>query len=120
MNSFQFAILPLLLMSFLIIIGNTGFPIMLRFIIWIMSICVPRGSAVWEELRFLLDHPRRCFTLLFPGRATWWLFWVLVLLNGVDIVFFVILDVSHYQAMFFLLAQLRLLFLWARSCLTFS
>ncbi|KAK8239037.1 cation transport protein-domain-containing protein [Phyllosticta capitalensis] len=93
MISFQDAVFPLLLGSFLIIIGNTGFPCMLRFVIWIAEKCVPYGTGVWEELRFLLDHPRRCFTLLFPSEATWWLFWVLVLLNGIDLIFFVILDI---------------------------
>ncbi|KAF5870968.1 putative potassium transporter protein [Botrytis fragariae] len=95
MISFNTAIWPLLLMSFLIIIGNTGFPIMLRFIIWVTTLWVPRNSAVWEELRFLLDHPRRCFTLLFPSKATWWLFWILVILNGVDLLFFIILDLGN-------------------------
>ncbi|MCJ1270508.1 low affinity potassium transporter [Lobaria immixta] len=94
MNSFQEAVLPLLLGSFLIIVGNTGFPCMLRFVIWVSSILVPPKSGIWEELNFLLDHPRRCFTLLFPTSATWWLFWILVILNGVDLVFFIILDLN--------------------------
>jgi len=94
MNSFGNSTLAMLLGAFLIIIGNTGFPCMLRFVIWVTSICVPAGSPLWEELRFLLDHPRRCFTLLFPSKATWWLFWVLVLLNGIDLLFFVILDLN--------------------------
>lgn len=94
MNSFNTAVFPLILMSFLIVIGNTGFPVMLRFIIWVTSLFVPRGSGLWEELRFLLDHPRRCFTLLFPSHATWWLFWLLIILNGVDLILFIILDVS--------------------------
>ena len=94
MISFQQAVFPLVLGTFLIIIGNTGFPCMLRFIIWAISKCVPRTSGVWEELRFLLDHPRRCFTLLFPSNANWWLFWILVLLNGVDLMFFIVLDVG--------------------------
>lgn len=94
MNSFNTAIFPLLLMSFLIVIGNTGFPVMLRFVIWVSSILVPRGSGIYEELKFLLDHPRRCFTLLFPSGATWWLFWLLVILNGIDLLFFIVLDVS--------------------------
>lgn len=94
MISFQEAIFPLLLMTFLIIIGNTGFPCMLRFIIWILSKIAPKGGVLWEELKFLLDHPRRMFTLLFPRSATWWLFAVLVILNGVDLIFFIILDVS--------------------------
>jgi len=94
MVSFQTAVFPLLLGTFLIIIGNTGFPCMLRFVIWVISKLVPRDSAIWEEFKFLLDHPRRCFTLLFPSTATWWLFWILVLLNGIDLVFYIILDVS--------------------------
>ncbi|KAL4756661.1 potassium ion transporter [Aspergillus foveolatus] len=94
MMSFQGAVWPLLLMSFLIIIGNTGFPCMLRFIIWTMSKVVSKETPLWEELKFLLDHPRRCFTLLFPRNATWWLFAILVLLNGIDLIFFIILDLN--------------------------
>ena len=94
MESFQEAVLPLLLGSFLIVIGNTGFPCMLRFVIWTASQFVRHDSGVWEEFKFLLDHPRRCFTLLFPTAATWWLFWILVVLNGLDLVFFIVLDVS--------------------------
>jgi Trk-type K+ transport system membrane component len=94
MIEFQTAVFPLLLMTFLIVIGNTGFPCMLRFCIWVTSKLVPVGSGVWEELRFLLDHPRRCFTLLFPSRATWWLFTILIILNGVDLIFFIILDLN--------------------------
>ena len=86
--------LPLLIGTVLIIIGNTGFPCMLRLIIWLITKFIPKDSGLWEELKFLLDHPRRCFTLLFPSEATWWLFWILVLLNGIDVVFFIILDVS--------------------------
>ncbi|KKZ61220.1 hypothetical protein EMCG_04175 [[Emmonsia] crescens] len=94
MISFYDAVFPLLLLAFLIIIGNTGFPCMLRFVIWVFSHLVPHGSPAWEELRFLLDHPRRCFTLLFPRTATWWLFGVLVILNGVDLFFFIILSLN--------------------------
>jgi Trk-type K+ transport system membrane component len=63
--------------------------------IWVMSKFTRQGTALWEELKFLLDHPRRCFTLLFPRNATWWLFAILVALNGIDVIFFVILDVSY-------------------------
>lgn len=92
MTSFQSAPFPVLVMTFLIIIGNTGFPCMLRFVIWILSKITSCGSPLWEELKFLLDYPRRCFTLLFPSRATWWLFGILILLNGLDLVFFILLD----------------------------
>ncbi|KAL4923433.1 potassium ion transporter [Aspergillus undulatus] len=94
MVQFQTAIFPLLLMTFLIIIGNTAFPCMLRFIIWTLSKIVSKETPLWEELKFLLDHPRRCFTLLFPRNATWWLFAILVLLNGIDLIFFIILDLN--------------------------
>ncbi|KAF2436858.1 hypothetical protein EJ08DRAFT_666996 [Tothia fuscella] len=94
MVSFQQTVLPLVVGSFLIIAGNTGFPCFLRFMIWICSKCVPKGSGIWEEFRFLLDHPRRCFTLLFPKKATWWLFGILIILNAVDLIFFVILDLK--------------------------
>jgi potassium uptake Trk family protein len=94
MNSFHTSEYALMVMWFFIIIGNTGFPVMLRFIIWVLSKITPRGSGLWEELRFLLDHPRRCFTLLFPSGATWWLFWILVILNVVDLIFYIVLDVS--------------------------
>lgn len=94
MIPFQDAVFPLLLMTFLIVIGNTGFPCALRFVIWCTSKCVPVGGALWEELQFLLDHPRRCFTLLFPRAATWWLFAILVILNGLDLLFFVVLDIN--------------------------
>jgi potassium uptake Trk family protein len=92
MISFQRASWPLLLGSFLIVFGNTGFPCMLRFIIWVIFKVLPEGSVVKEEVHFLLDHPRRCFTLLFPAKATWWLVWILVGLNGLDLLFFIILD----------------------------
>ena len=80
--------------SFLIVIGNTGFPCLLRFIVWLSSLFTSKGTAIWEELRFLLDHPRRCFTLLFPSSATWVLFGILIALNGLDLVFFIILDIN--------------------------
>ncbi len=102
MISFGSAVFPLLLLTFLIIIGNTGFPCMLRFVIWITSKLTPRGTGLWEELQFLLDHPRRCFTLLFPKAATWWLFAILIILNAVDLIFFVILDVSSRPTLVFL------------------
>jgi len=94
MGQFETSSFVMLFGAFLIIIGNTGFPCMLRFVIWVFSKCVPVGSGLWEELQFLLDHPRRCFTLLFPRAATWWLFAILVILNGVDVLLFIILDLN--------------------------
>ena len=93
--SFQKAAFLLVITSFLIVIGNTGFPCMLRLVIWTAYKIWPKGSPTSEELAFLLDHPRRCFTLLFPSSATWWLFAILVLLNGIDLILFIILDLNN-------------------------
>ncbi|KAL3423036.1 trk family potassium uptake protein [Phlyctema vagabunda] len=117
MISFNDAIWPLMLMTFLIIIGNTGFPIMLRIIIWVTSKLVPSTSGIWEELKFLLDHPRRCFTLLFPSRATWWLLAILVLLNGLDLLFFIVLDLGN-EAVTDLPVHVRLLGGWFQAVST--
>ena len=105
MISFQTAVFPLLIGSFLIIAGyspshteakfrNTGFPCLLRLIIWVLFKFSPAGSTIKETYAFLLDHPRRCFTLLFPSSATWWLFGVLCLLNFLDLFFFLVLDLG--------------------------
>lgn len=117
MNSFNTAIFPLLVMSFLIILGNTGFPVALRFMIWLGSLIAPRGSGLWEELRFLLDHPRRCFTLLFPSNANWWLFFILVLLNSIDLILFIILDLG-YGAVSNLPLNIRFLDGWFQAAST--
>ena len=90
--SFQNAVFLLLASSLLIVAGNTGFPCVLRFVIWVAHELVPNNSPLHEELAFLLDHPRRCFTLLFPSAATWWLLAILVVLNGLDLILFIVLD----------------------------
>jgi len=94
MVSFRSATFVLIIMTFLIIIGNTAFPCMLRLIIWIMFKLCPQKSSHKESLNFLLDHPRRCFTLLFPSGPTWMLFWILIVLNISDIILFIVLDLN--------------------------
>ncbi|KAF3927740.1 hypothetical protein ABW21_db0207328 [Orbilia brochopaga] len=84
-------------MAYLIIIGNTGFPCMLRFTIWILWKICPKHWVTKESLHFLLDHPRRCFTLLFPSTATWWLFAILVILNATDVLLFIVLDLTNHD-----------------------
>lgn len=79
--------------GFLILLGNTAFPIALRFIIWIMRRYFSKPLTMrHNSLSFLLDHPRRCFTLLFPSSPTWWLLVVLFMLNLIDWIFFIILE----------------------------
>ncbi|EST09385.1 Cation transporter [Kalmanozyma brasiliensis GHG001] len=95
MTRMQDAYFLLIPMGFLILAGNTGFPILLRFFIWTISICVPSTSRIYETLRFLLDHPRRCFVYLFPSSQTWFLFFILLLFNCIDWLAFLILDIGN-------------------------
>jgi Trk-type K+ transport system membrane component len=60
---------PLLAMSFLAFAGNTLYPVMLRLVIWTSKI-VSKDSLTKETLQFILDHPHRCYTMLFPGPPT--------------------------------------------------
>jgi potassium uptake Trk family protein len=82
----------LIISGFFILIGNTAFPIFLRLIIWTMRLFSRPLTMTHNSLSFLLDHPRRCFTLLFPSGPTWWLTAVLVFLNAFDWILFIILD----------------------------
>lgn len=97
MESFCTAPLPLLVMTFLIVAGNTGFPCFLRLIIWVLSKMTGYGTPLDEELQFLLEHPRRCFTLLFPRAETWRLVAILLALNAFDLcVFYTLQTVSAH------------------------
>lgn len=78
----------------LIIVGNTGFPVALRFLIWCMSKCCSRQSRTYETLTFLLDHPRRCYLYLFPSQNTWILLITLVVLTISDWFLLMITDLG--------------------------
>jgi len=95
MVPFQEAYPTILVMIFLILAGNTAFPIFLRLTIWTLSKMLKRHSRVTETLHFLLDHPRRCFIYLFPSHQTWFLVTILIILNGSDWFFFLILDLGN-------------------------
>jgi len=98
MTAFQTSYYMLITMSLLILAGNTCYPIFLRLIIWTLLRIMP-DSPRWSEhrqtLRFLLDHPRRCYTNLFPSRHTWWLLLAVVTLNGIDWAAFEILNIGN-------------------------
>ena len=84
-------------MGLMVLAGNTCYPVFLRLIIWTLFTTLPdneKFSDYKTTLRFLLDHPRRCYTNLFPSRHTWWLFSTLVVLNGTDWTAFEVLNVS--------------------------
>lgn len=106
MVAFQRSYYMLLTMSLLILAGNTAFPIFLRILVWGLWKIVSRVAdekpedSAWKEreetLRFLLDHPRRCYTNLFPSQHTWWLALSVFTLNVVDWAAFEILNINNH------------------------
>ncbi|KAK1589954.1 cation transporter [Colletotrichum navitas] len=95
MITFRDATWPMLVMTFLAFAGNTCYPILLRLVIWTMSKVVSKKSPMKQHLQFLLDHPRRCYTLLFPSGPTWILFGILFMLNFVDVLLIIVLDLDN-------------------------
>ncbi|KDN60728.1 putative low-affinity potassium transport protein [Colletotrichum sublineola] len=95
MATFKDATWPMLVMTFLAFAGNTCYPVLLRLVIWAMSKVVNKKSATKEHLQFLLDHPRRCYTLLFPSRPTWILFGIVFVLNFIDVLLIIVLDLDN-------------------------
>lgn len=95
MISFRDAAWPMVLLTFLAFAGNTCHPIILRFIIWSFHKLASKKSSLQESLRFLLDHPRRCYTILFPSNTTWILFAILFVLNFVDVLLIIVLDLDN-------------------------
>ncbi|WVR05816.1 hypothetical protein IAU60_002841 [Kwoniella sp. DSM 27419] len=89
MIPFQDAYLMIFFMMFLIFAGNTAYPVL-----WVIYKLVPVTSRVHESLKFLLDHPRRCFVYLFPSTQTWVLALVMLTLTLIDWVSFLVLDIG--------------------------
>jgi len=83
----------------LILLGNTGFPVALRFVVWVMSRVMPKNTRTYETLHFLLDHPRRCFVYMFPSQQTWFLFWLVFALTMIDWLFIMLLDIGVSRTM---------------------
>ena len=95
MISFRDAVFPILVMTILAYAGHTFYPVCLRVLIWTLSKIYKKDHAIQEPLHFLLEHPRRCYTLLFPGRATWILAGILIALNIVDVILIICLDLDN-------------------------
>jgi Trk-type K+ transport system membrane component len=95
MISFRDAIWPMIAMSFLAFAGNTLYPVFLRLLIWTISKVAPKDASIQEPLSYLLHHPRRCYTLLFPSRPTWILFSIIFCLNFVDTLLIIVLDLYN-------------------------
>ncbi|BCS06118.1 potassium transporter [Aspergillus luchuensis IFO 4308] len=100
MTAFQTNAYPLLTMAFLILSGNTLYPCFLRFIIWAMRCVIPDKPswATWKvTLDFILDHPRRVYTNLFPRRHTWYLLGTIIILNAIDWAGFEVLSIGNKE-----------------------
>jgi Trk-type K+ transport system membrane component len=87
-------------MGMLILAGNTLYPCFLRFIIWILRLMMPNNPS-WQSWRvtldFILDHPRRVYTNLFPARHTWYLLGTIIILNGIDWAAFELLSIGNQE-----------------------
>ncbi|KAL8789928.1 MAG: hypothetical protein Q9195_006589 [Heterodermia aff. obscurata] len=59
---FQSTYYILIIVGALSLVGNTQFPVLLRFFIWATSKCTPPNSGLRPTLLFLLHHPRRPFS----------------------------------------------------------
>ncbi|KAJ5663962.1 hypothetical protein N7507_004693 [Penicillium longicatenatum] len=98
MVPFKSSTYMLITMGLLILAGNTCYPIFLRWILYTIRLLLPRGDYYHysrETLTFLLDHPRRCYTTLFPSAHTWWLLVSVIVLNGVDWVAYEVLNFDN-------------------------
>ncbi|KAL4809291.1 cation transport protein-domain-containing protein [Aspergillus unguis] len=100
MTALQINAYPVITMGFLILSGNTLYPCFLRLIIWTMRKMVPEKPA-WKTWRitldFILDHPRRVYTNLFPARHTWHLLATVIIFNGIDWAGFEVLSIGNKE-----------------------
>ncbi|KAL4788570.1 cation transport protein-domain-containing protein [Aspergillus varians] len=100
MTALQTDAYPLITMGLLILAGNTLYPCFLRIIIWSMRKMTPDQPA-WKTWRitldFILDHPRRVYTNLFPARHTWFLLATVILFNGIDWAGFEVLAIGNKE-----------------------
>ncbi|ROV91525.1 hypothetical protein VMCG_09462 [Cytospora schulzeri] len=98
---FQTSYFVLLVMGVMILAGNTAYPIFLRFNVWSMLrlLCWATTDDALpdfkETLRFILKYPRRVYTNMFPARQTWWLLFMILLLNMTDWVSFELLNFGN-------------------------
>ncbi|KAI1099706.1 TrkH-domain-containing protein [Jackrogersella minutella] len=91
----------LIVMGAMILAGNTAYPVFLRLALWcslkgLKLVTYPQDLVEWKEtLEYILKYPRRVYTNLFPSRQTYWLVFMLFVLNGTDWVAFEVLNVGN-------------------------
>ncbi|KAH6950465.1 hypothetical protein HG530_012966 [Fusarium avenaceum] len=101
MGAFQDAYFVLIVVGILVLAGNTGYPLLLRFSLWsclrVLELTTqPKTFGPWKEtIEFILKYPRRVYTTLFPSVATWWLFSVIIAINTIDWVAFEVLNIGN-------------------------
>ena len=64
----------------------------------VLSLLFPSPEVHAEykaTLRFVLQYPRRVYTNLFPSTPTWWLLFMLIVLNGIDWAAFGIINIGN-------------------------
>jgi Trk-type K+ transport system membrane component len=81
---------------------NPSYPLFLRLILWTMLKalcalfpCPETHEATKSTIRFILTYPRRVYTNLFPSAQTWWLFFMVIILNGIDWAAFELLNIGN-------------------------
>lgn len=98
---FQDSYFVLIVMGAMILAGNTAYPILLRFAFWsllkVLSLTTADETlgSFKDTLRFILKYPRRVYTNMFPARQTWWLLFMVCLLNVIDWVGFELLNLGN-------------------------
>ncbi|KAI9370996.1 cation transport protein-domain-containing protein [Aspergillus egyptiacus] len=100
MTALQTEAYPVITMGLLILAGNTLYPCFLRFIVWSMRKVIsdkPEWKTWRVTLDFILDHPRRVYTNLFPARHTWYLLATVILFNGIDWAGFEVLAIGNKE-----------------------
>lgn len=98
---FQDSYFVLIVMGAMILAGNTAYPILLRFIFWSMAKVLSLTTSEEDfkdfkgTLQLILRYPRRVYTNMFPARQTWWLLFMVCLLNFTDWVSFEVLNLGN-------------------------
>lgn len=98
---FQDSYFVLIVMGAMILAGNTAYPIFLRFIFWCMAkvLSLTTADESFKDfkgtLQLILKYPRRVYTNMFPARQTWWLLFMVCLLNCTDWTSFEILNLGN-------------------------
>jgi Trk-type K+ transport system membrane component len=88
---FRDASVVLMVLGALILLGNTLYPVALRSIVCLFRKYASREHGR-DEYQYLLDHPRECFTHLFPELNTHILLITSIVFNCFEMILFIAYD----------------------------